>query len=89
MYNLCLLSRSPSPEPEYGRDGKRVNTREVRYKKKMEDERHKLILDNQSLNPEYKAPMDYRYTKLNFSLNEAKIYTLSNCNIQSTYQTWL
>ncbi|KAI6657201.1 Splicing factor 1-like [Oopsacas minuta] len=52
--------RSPSPEPEYGRDGKRVNTREVRYKKKMEDERHRLILENQILNPDYKAPMDYR-----------------------------
>ena len=89
MYNLCLLSRSPSPEPEYGRDGKRVNTREVRYKKKMEDERHKLILDNQSLNPEYKAPMDYRYTNLNFSLNEAKINT-SNCNVNSRYiKTWI
>ena len=56
--------RSPSPEPEYGRDGKRVNTREARYKKKMEDERHKLILENQALNPEYKTPMDYRYTNL-------------------------
>ncbi|KAG9546888.1 hypothetical protein KCU71_g16730, partial [Aureobasidium melanogenum] len=35
--------RSPSPPPQYDNFGRRVNTREYRYKKRLEEERHKLV----------------------------------------------
>lgn len=53
-------SRSPSPEPIYSHDGKRLNTREVRVRKKLEDDRHDLIQEATKLNPEYKPPADYK-----------------------------
>lgn len=52
--------RSPSPEPIYSHDGKRLNTREVRVRKKLEDDRHDLIQEATKLNPEYKPPADYK-----------------------------
>ncbi|CAG8585735.1 4202_t:CDS:2, partial [Racocetra fulgida] len=52
--------RSPSPEPVYDSQGKRVNTREYRYRKKLEDERHKLIEEAVKRNPDYKPPADYK-----------------------------
>lgn len=52
--------RSLSPEPIYDTDGKRLNTREVRAMKKLELERHILILKMLLENPEYKPPSDYR-----------------------------
>lgn len=52
--------RSPSPEPEYSNMGVRLNTRELRFRKKLEDERLKLINEASLLNPEYKPPIDYR-----------------------------
>lgn len=52
--------RSPSPEPIYSYDGKRLNTREVRVKKRLEDERHRLVLDAMKINPDYKPPADYK-----------------------------
>jgi splicing factor 1 len=52
--------RSPSPEPIYGTDGKRLNTREYRTRKKLEEERHKLIQLLLKINPDYKPPADYR-----------------------------
>lgn len=55
-----LLYRSPSPEPIYGTDGKRLNTREYRTRKKLEEERHKLITKLLKINPDYKPPADYR-----------------------------
>ncbi|CAG8679270.1 12909_t:CDS:2, partial [Dentiscutata heterogama] len=42
------------------RTGKRVNTREYRYRKKLEDERHKLIEEAVKRNPDYKPPADYK-----------------------------
>jgi splicing factor 1 len=53
--------RSPSPEPVYDHQGKRMNTREYRTRKKLEDERHRLVLELQEINPEYKPPVDYKY----------------------------
>ena len=53
-------NRSPSPEPVYDSAGKRLNTREVRTRTKLEGERHKLITEMFKLNPEYKAPPDYK-----------------------------
>ncbi|GAU90861.1 hypothetical protein RvY_03221 [Ramazzottius varieornatus] len=52
--------RSPSPEPIYNHEGKRLNTRELRTRRKLEDERHKLIQEMITVNPEYKAPADYK-----------------------------
>ncbi|KNC96256.1 mRNA splicing protein MSL5 [Spizellomyces punctatus DAOM BR117] len=52
--------RSPSPEPIYGADGKRINTREYRYRKKLEDERHKLVEEGLRKIPGFKPPADYK-----------------------------
>lgn len=53
--------RSPSPEPIYSSDGKRLNTREFRTRKKLEEQRHELICKMQRINPEFKPPSDYKY----------------------------
>ncbi|KAL7748740.1 hypothetical protein RI367_005894 [Sorochytrium milnesiophthora] len=53
-------SRSPSPEPQYSSEGKRINTREFRYRKRLEDERHKLVQQAGKLDPHYRPPDDYR-----------------------------
>ncbi|KYG46234.1 hypothetical protein M433DRAFT_213437 [Acidomyces richmondensis BFW] len=52
--------RSPSPPPQYDNLGRRVNTREYRYRKKLEDERHKLIEKAMRIIPSYHPPSDYR-----------------------------
>ncbi|XP_070185491.1 splicing factor 1-like isoform X2 [Littorina saxatilis] len=52
--------RSPSPEPIYNNEGKRLNTREYRTRKKLEDERHQLVVEAWKLNPNYKPPADYK-----------------------------
>ncbi|KAK3370111.1 hypothetical protein B0H63DRAFT_307684 [Podospora didyma] len=52
--------RSPSPAPQYDNHGRRVNTREYRYRKKLEDERHKLIEKAMKTIPNYHPPQDYR-----------------------------
>nr|CAH8871500.1 unnamed protein product [Trichobilharzia regenti] len=54
--------RSPSPEPIYSSDGKRLNTREYRTRKKLEDDRHALVQQLIDINPEYKPPSDYKIT---------------------------
>ncbi|CAF4830349.1 unnamed protein product, partial [Rotaria socialis] len=45
---------SPSPEPIYDQQGKRQNTREVRARRKVEEQRHQLIAELLAINPEYK-----------------------------------
>jgi len=55
-----LLSRSPSPPPQYDNFGRRVNTREYRYRKRLEDERHKQIEKAMKIIPNYHPPSDYR-----------------------------
>ena len=52
--------RSPSPEPIYNTEGKRLNTREFRVRKKLGEERHVLIQEALSLNEDYKPPADYK-----------------------------
>ncbi|EEH39889.2 branchpoint-bridging protein [Paracoccidioides lutzii Pb01] len=52
--------RSPSPPPQYDNFGRRVNTREYRYRKRLEDERHKLIEKAIKAIPNYHPPSDYR-----------------------------
>lgn len=56
---ICFL-RSPSPPPQYDNSGKRVNTREYRYRKRLEDERHKQIEKAMKIIPNYHPPSDYR-----------------------------
>ena len=65
-----IEDRSPSPEPVYDNQGKRLNTREVRTRAKLDAERHKLVLEMLKLNPEYKPPADYKY--LIYLLNNKK-----------------
>ena len=57
---LTFLSRSPSPPPQYDNYGRRVNTREFRYRKRLEDERHKLVEKAMKTLPNYHPPADYR-----------------------------
>ncbi|RAL01624.1 putative zinc knuckle transcription factor/splicing factor MSL5/ZFM1 [Aspergillus ibericus CBS 121593] len=52
--------RSPSPPPQYDNFGRRVNTREYRYRKRLEDERHKLVEKAMKSIPNYHPPSDYR-----------------------------
>nr|VZI34583.1 unnamed protein product [Spirometra erinaceieuropaei] len=52
--------RSPSPEPIYSGDGKRLNTREYRVRKQLEEDRHSYIQMMMELNPDYKPPTDYK-----------------------------
>ena len=51
--------RSPSPEPVYSHDGKRMNTREMRTKKKLEETRHDMIEKVRKLDMNYKPPAGY------------------------------
>lgn len=60
-FSVAKLSfRSPSPPPQYDNFGRRVNTREYRYRKRLEDERHKLIEKAMKIIPNYHPPSDYR-----------------------------
>ncbi|RCI11611.1 hypothetical protein L249_7752 [Ophiocordyceps polyrhachis-furcata BCC 54312] len=52
-------SRCPSPEPEYDSSGRRTNTREQRYRKALEDERHALVEAAFKTIPNFRPPRDY------------------------------
>lgn len=54
------MCSSPSPPPQYDFHGRRTNTREYRYRKKLEAERHQLIQKASKLFPNYLPPADYR-----------------------------
>ncbi|KAK5987954.1 Branchpoint-bridging protein [Cladobotryum mycophilum] len=53
-------NRSPSPAPEYDTSGRRINTREHRYRKSLQDERHRLVEAAFKVIPNYTPPHDYR-----------------------------
>lgn len=55
--------RSPSPPPTYDSHGRRTNTREVRYRKKLEDERMRLVDRQMKSDPNYKPPTEYLMAK--------------------------
>lgn len=57
---ISHISRSVSPAPQYDNLGRRVNTREFRYRRRLEDERHKLIEKAMKTIPNYHPPSDYR-----------------------------
>jgi len=59
--------RSPSPEPIYSSDGKRLNTREYRKRKELEEMRHESIQRMISINAEYKPPPDYKAPQIKVS----------------------
>lgn len=40
-----------------------MNTREYRTRKKLEEERHRLIQRMATVNPTFKPPADYKYEK--------------------------
>ena len=83
--------RSPSPEPIYDQQGKRQNTREVRTRRKIEEQRHRFVTELLALNPEYKAPADYKYVlhcevlSLIFSGKEHKIVFFSIFQVIANY----
>ena len=87
------FGRSPSPAPQYDNHGRRINTREYRYRKRLEDERHKLIEKAMKTIPNYHPPQDYRrptktqekvyvpvndYPEINFSMIANPLTLLTN-----------
>jgi len=66
--------RDHSPAPVYDNYGRRTNTRESRYRKKLEHERHFLIEKAMKFIPEFKPPSDYR----RFTKTEEKVYIPTN-----------
>jgi splicing factor 1 len=73
--------RSKSPAPTYDNMGRRTNTREVRYRKKLEDERHRLVEKAMKIIPEFKPPSDYRrltrtQEKIYIPVNDVPLYAL-------------
>ncbi len=65
--------RSPSPAPQYDTHGRRTNTREIRYRKKLEDERVKLIDRALKSDPNFRPPAEYHVAKRNNRPQE-KVY---------------
>jgi len=57
--DLDPLERSPSPEPIYDTQGKRLNTRDQRAKDKLALERQKMVEMAMAMSPAFKPPADY------------------------------
>ncbi|KPM36152.1 hypothetical protein AK830_g10423 [Neonectria ditissima] len=57
---LSKNPRSSSPHPEYDRTGRRTNTREQRYRQRLEQERGQLVETALKTIPAYRPPFDYR-----------------------------
>lgn len=55
--------RSASPPPTYDAHGRRTNTREVRYRKKLEDERIRLVDRAMKNDPSFRPPVEYHQQK--------------------------
>lgn len=56
-------SRSPSPPPRYDSSGKRSNTRDVRMREELMEQRGKLIEELIKINPQFQPPSDFVRTK--------------------------
>lgn len=52
-------SRSPSPPPEYDASGRRINTRKLRIRQLLEEERHALVGAAMQTIPGYNAPPEF------------------------------
>ena len=74
-----LSTRSPSPPPQYDNFGRRVNTREYRYRKRLEDERHKQIEKAMKIIPNYHPGTDY--PEITFSTITNPTLTHLSCHI--------
>lgn len=61
--SLILFDSSPSPPPTYDAHGRRTNTREVRYRKRLEEERLRLIDKQLKSDPNYRPPAEYHQQK--------------------------
>jgi splicing factor 1 len=55
--------RSPSPEPIYDKEGKRLNTTEQRMKDEMVEEILTLIDECKDMNPNFVPPHEFRNVK--------------------------
>ena len=66
LFTYSCSCRSPSPEPIYNSEGKRLNTREFRVRKQLEEDRHGLIKQAIEEIPNYKPPADYKYVPFCF-----------------------
>lgn len=66
LFTYSCACRSPSPEPIYNSEGKRLNTREFRVRKQLEEDRHGLIKQAIEEIPNYKPPADYKYVAFFF-----------------------
>ena len=66
--------RSPSPPPTYDHHGRRTNTRDIRYRKKLEDERNKLVDKALRNDPNYKPPTEYLMQKRMSGRPQEKIF---------------
>ncbi len=56
-------SRSPSPPPRYDSMGKRTNTREIRMRESLIQDRGRIIEELLKLNPTFQPPADFIKTK--------------------------
>jgi splicing factor 1 len=65
--------RSPSPPPEYDAYGRRTNTLDIRYRKKLEDERMRLIDRAMKADPNFRPPADMSYARRNMRPQD-KVY---------------
>ena len=55
--------RSPSPPPTYDRSGVRLNTREVRTRDKISEQRQEVMEELVRADPAYRPPPDFRPSK--------------------------
>ena len=51
---------SPSPEPVYDQDGRRMNTRDQRYRDKLEDMKEAIVDEAFKRIPGFRPPIDYK-----------------------------
>lgn len=56
-------NRSPSPSPEYDSSGRRINTRQHRYRQRLEEERQALVDAALSSIPGYYPPREFRHVQ--------------------------
>lgn len=63
MVHILTRCRSVSPPPTYDAHGRRTNTREVRYRKKLEDERIRLVDRAMKNDPNFRPPVEYHQQK--------------------------
>lgn len=67
--------RSPSPPPQYDDYGRRTNTVDIRYRKKLEDERIRLIDRAMKADPNFRPPMDIAIgSRRGFGRPQDKVY---------------